>query len=93
MHNEIEALYKYRTWDITNWPKNRKPVGCKWVYKIKYKPNREVEQYKARLVAMGYNHSKGIDYQETFTPFAKIMIVCLVISMSFNNLSLFINWI
>lgn len=39
MNEEMEALYRIHTWDITNLPKNRKPIACKWVYKIKYKPN------------------------------------------------------
>lgn len=52
MNEEMEALY---TWDMTSLPKNRKPTGCKWVYRIKYKPNEELERYKARLIAKGFN--------------------------------------
>ncbi|GJW48230.1 ribonuclease H-like domain-containing protein [Tanacetum coccineum] len=53
MNEEMNALYENKTWDITDLPLNRKPIGCKWVYRIKYKSNGEVERYKARLVAKG----------------------------------------
>lgn len=54
------------------------------MYKIKYKPSGEVEIYKARLVAKGYNQ-REVDYHETFSPVAKIVIVRIVISLTVNN--------
>lgn len=55
MNDEIKGLSWNHTWDITYLPKNKKPIGSNWVYKIKYKPNGEVERYKAKLVDKGYN--------------------------------------
>nr|KAJ0191767.1 hypothetical protein LSAT_V11C800422600 [Lactuca sativa] len=85
MNEEMKALHRNHTWEITNLPKNRKPIGCKWVFKIKYKSNGEVERYKARLVAKGYNQREGIDFEETFSPVAKIVTVRIVISLSVHN--------
>ncbi|GJS92041.1 ribonuclease H-like domain-containing protein, partial [Tanacetum coccineum] len=51
MNAEIEALNKNHTWIFTNLPANRKPIGCKWIFKIKYKANGEIERYKERLIA------------------------------------------
>ncbi|GJS21804.1 ribonuclease H-like domain-containing protein [Tanacetum coccineum] len=51
MNAEIEALNKNHTWIFTNLPANRKPIGCKWIFKIKYKSNGEIERYKERLIA------------------------------------------
>lgn len=31
MNEETKALHRNHTWDITKLPKNRKPIGCKWV--------------------------------------------------------------
>lgn len=63
MNEEMEALYRNRTWILTDLPPGRKPIGCKWVYKIKYKSSGEIERYKARLMAKGYSQREGLDYE------------------------------
>lgn len=45
----------------------RKVIRCKWVYKIKYKYNGELECYKAQLVAKGYSQCESFDFDETFS--------------------------
>jgi len=68
---EMEALEKNSTWDLVAIPNGKKPVGCKWVYTIKYKADGSIERYKARLVAKGFTQIYGVDYMETFAPVAK----------------------
>nr|GEV57276.1 putative reverse transcriptase, RNA-dependent DNA polymerase, Gag-polypeptide of LTR copia-type [Tanacetum cinerariifolium] len=43
MNFEIEALNENHTWIITDLPHNRKPIKCKWIYKIKYKSSGDIE--------------------------------------------------
>jgi hypothetical protein len=40
-----------------------------------------MNKYKARLVAKGYAQTYGIDYEETYSPIAKMTIVRTIITM------------
>ncbi|RVW45480.1 Retrovirus-related Pol polyprotein from transposon TNT 1-94 [Vitis vinifera] len=51
VQDEIDALEKNGTWTITDLPVGKRPVGCKWIFTIKYKADGSVERFKARLVA------------------------------------------
>lgn len=72
MIEEMKALRKNGTWELTELPTGKRPVGCKWVYTVKHKADGSIERYKARLVAKGFTQTYGIDYQETFAPVAKM---------------------
>jgi Reverse transcriptase (RNA-dependent DNA polymerase) len=65
----------------------KKPVGCKWVYKIKYHNNGTIESCKARLVAKCYTQTYEIDYEETFAPVAKMNTIRILLSIAVNQ-----NW-
>jgi hypothetical protein len=84
MLEEMSALEKNKTWELVELPYSNEAVGCKWIYTVKHNPEGKVEQFKARLVAKGYSQTYGIDYEETFTPVAKMNIIRTLISCSSN---------
>ena len=66
MDREMESMYCNSVWSLVEAPKGVKPIGCKWIYKRKRRPNGKVETFKSRLVAKGYTQKEGIDYEEPF---------------------------
>ena len=84
---EMNALKKNGTWEVVDLPREKKVVGCKWVFTIKSKADGSVERYKTRLVAKGFTQTYGINYQETFAPVAKINSIRVLLSLVVNS-----NW-
>ncbi|GJX87625.1 retrovirus-related pol polyprotein from transposon TNT 1-94 [Tanacetum coccineum] len=81
MQEEIEALHKNKTWELVPLPGGRKPIGNKWVYKIKRNGDDQVERYRARLVVKGYAQKEGIDFNEIFSPVVRMTTVRVVLAM------------
>ncbi|KAE8680428.1 putative Double Clp-N motif-containing P-loop nucleoside triphosphate hydrolases superfamily protein [Hibiscus syriacus] len=81
MQEEIEALHKNNTWDLVPLPQGRKPIGNKWVFKIKRNGDDQVERYRARLVVKGYAQKEGIDFNEIFSPVVRLTTVRVVLAM------------
>ena len=54
VRSEMDSILANGTWELTDRPYGCKPLGCKWVFKRKLRPDGIVEKYKARLVAKGY---------------------------------------
>ena len=75
MNEELMVIEKNNTWKLTNLPKGHKAIDVKWVYKIKMKANGEIDIYKARLVAKGFKQREDYDYEEIFSPIARMKTV------------------
>lgn len=85
MQAEIKALQDNNTWELVNLPPGKRPIRCRWIYKVKYKAYGQVKRLKARLVANGYSQQEGIDYQEIFSPVVKMVTVRSILSMAASN--------
>jgi len=56
-------------------PPRKRLIGSHWVYKIKTSSDGSIERYNVKLVTKGYTQEYGMDYEEIFTPMAKMTIV------------------
>ena len=82
MDEEMKALMKNETWDLVPRTRNVHPNICKWVYKLKRRADGSIDRFKARLVARGFSQKHGEDFEETFSPMAKMTSFRLLISLA-----------
>jgi len=82
MDEEMAALDANATWELVVLLEDKKAIGCKWVYKVKHNADGSVSKYKTRLVTKGYAQTYGIDYEETYSPVAKMTTIRVIIAMA-----------
>lgn len=82
---EIKALEENDIWEVVDLPKGKNAVGSKWIYKIKYQANGEVERFKAKIVAQDYNQKEDLDYHDTFSPIVKMETMRSVITLAVSR--------
>ncbi|KAI3780227.1 hypothetical protein L2E82_10198 [Cichorium intybus] len=86
MDSEIKSMYDNQVWNLVDNVPGRKTVGCKWIFKKKTDMDGKVHTYKARLVAKGFTQTPGVDYDETFSPVAKINSIRIMLAIAaFHN--------
>ncbi|WVZ62952.1 hypothetical protein U9M48_012640 [Paspalum notatum var. saurae] len=78
MLEEMSSIQENQTWELVDPPANCRPIGLKWVYKVKRDEHGEVVRHKARLVARGFVQREGIDFEEVFA----MELVRLVLALS-----------
>lgn len=80
--DEITSIEKNIVWDLVDLPYGIKPIGLRWIFKIKRNSDGSINKFKARLVAKGYVQQYGIDFEEVFAPVARLETVRLLVGMA-----------
>ena len=83
MHEEMNSLNKNKTYDLVEFPKGKKVLRNKWVFKLK-KVGDKLVKYKARLVVKGFSQKQGIDFDEIFYPVVKMSSIRVVLGLVAN---------
>jgi hypothetical protein len=75
MDEELDQIEKNDTWELVPKPKNKNVINTKWVFKNKLNEDGHATRNKSILVCKRYAHVEGIDFEETFSPIARMKAV------------------
>ena len=73
---------KNQTWELTELPEDKTPIGCKWLFKYKLKSDSSIEIFKERLVEKGYTQKEGIDFKDTFALVEKLNTIRILVALA-----------
>jgi hypothetical protein len=82
MQSEYDSIIQNGTWELQHLPAGKRALTTRWIYKIKPGLPGHPPQYKARLVARGYEQRHGMDFWETFAPMVKWETIRLVVAIA-----------
>ncbi|GJV93471.1 putative ribonuclease H-like domain-containing protein [Tanacetum coccineum] len=82
MQEELLQFKIKKVWILVDFPKGKKTIGLKWVYRNKKDKRGVVVRNKARLVAQGHRQEEGIDYDEVFAPVVRIEAIRIFLAFA-----------
>nr|GEX95674.1 copia protein [Tanacetum cinerariifolium] len=82
MQEELLQFKIQKVWTLVDLPNGKKAIGTKWVYRNKKDKRGIVVRKKARLVAQGHTQEEGIDYDEVFSPVARVKAIRLFLAFA-----------
>nr|GEX99345.1 copia protein [Tanacetum cinerariifolium] len=80
MQEELNQFIANDVWKLVPQPKNMTIIRTMWVFRNKLDENGIVSRNKARLVAQGYIQQKGINYDETYVPVARLESIRILLA-------------
>ncbi|GJY96133.1 retrovirus-related pol polyprotein from transposon TNT 1-94, partial [Tanacetum coccineum] len=69
MQEELNEFERLKVWKLVPRPDKVMVITLKWIYKVKLDG---ILKNKAQLVALGYRQEKGINFEESFAPVARL---------------------
>jgi hypothetical protein len=85
MLEEMKSIEENSTWELVDPPRGCRPIGLKWVFKVKRDEHGAIVKYKARLIARRFVQREGIDFEEVFAPVACMESVRLLLALAASN--------
>nr|GEX48065.1 Gag-Pol polyprotein [Tanacetum cinerariifolium] len=72
MQEELHQFDRLDVWELVDRPLCTNVINLKWLWKNKRDEENNVIRNKSRLVAKGYAQKEGVDFEESFTPVARL---------------------
>ncbi|KAJ9544601.1 hypothetical protein OSB04_024308 [Centaurea solstitialis] len=82
MQEELLQFVLQHVWDLVDLPRGHRVIGTKWIFRNKTDERGIVIKNKAKLVAQGYTQEEGVDYDDVFTPVARIEAIRLFLAFA-----------
>ncbi|GJZ41802.1 retrovirus-related pol polyprotein from transposon TNT 1-94 [Tanacetum coccineum] len=82
MQEEIYEFKRLKVWELVPCPDKVFLIKLKWIYKVKIDEFGGVLKNKARLVAQGFRQEERINFEESFSPVARIEAIRIFVANS-----------
>ncbi|GJT60949.1 retrovirus-related pol polyprotein from transposon TNT 1-94 [Tanacetum coccineum] len=82
MQEELNEFKLLEVWELVPRPDKVMVITLKWIYNVKLDELGGILKNKARLVARGYRQEKGIDFEESFAPFARLEAIRIFLTFA-----------
>jgi len=82
MEDEMKLLHKNGAYKLVELPKGKKALTNKWIFRLKQDKHTFSPRYKVRLVVKGFGQTKGIDFEEIFSPAVKMSSIRMVLALA-----------
>ncbi|CAI7848500.1 unnamed protein product, partial [Closterium sp. NIES-54] len=82
---EYDSLLENETWELCELPPGKKAISSKLIFRHKYGPDGALTHYKSRLVAKGFQQTKGKDFDKIFAPVGKGTTLQVSLAMAANR--------
>ncbi|GJX12510.1 retrovirus-related pol polyprotein from transposon TNT 1-94 [Tanacetum coccineum] len=85
MQEELHQFDRLDIGELADKPLYKNVVNIKWLWKNIRDEENTVIRNKSRFVAKGYSQQEGINFEESFAPFAKLEVVRLFVTYAVHK--------
>ncbi|GKD24970.1 retrovirus-related pol polyprotein from transposon TNT 1-94, partial [Tanacetum coccineum] len=82
MQEELHEFERLEVWELVPPPDKAFVITLKWIYKVKLDELGGILKNKAQLVARGYRQEKGIDFEDSFAPVARLEAIRIFLAFA-----------
>ena len=85
IRHELQQLEWMGAWELVDLPKDANVVGSHFVFHYKLNVAGKIASSKVRLIAQGFSQQEGVNYNQTFSPTAKLSTICIIATLAACN--------